>query len=79
MTALWVTLALVATVALLLRWQRPAWYWMSFGILFAVVRVLVRYSSVMDACGLTVPPRAGGSLWPVWPGVPSPTHGYRGS
>ncbi|MFF9013138.1 FtsK/SpoIIIE domain-containing protein [Streptomyces sp. NPDC014870] len=29
---------------------------MTFGILFAVVRVLVRYSSVMDACGLTVPP-----------------------
>ncbi|MER7534727.1 FtsK/SpoIIIE domain-containing protein [Streptomyces sp. NPDC097704] len=56
MTALSVTLALIATVALLLRWQRPAWYWMSFGVLFAVVRVLVRYSSVMDACGLTVPP-----------------------
>ncbi|MFD0145396.1 MULTISPECIES: FtsK/SpoIIIE domain-containing protein [unclassified Streptomyces] len=56
MNALTVTLALVATVALLLRWQRPAWYWMTFGIAFAVVRVLVRYSSVMDACGLTVPP-----------------------
>ncbi|MEE1818301.1 FtsK/SpoIIIE domain-containing protein [Streptomyces sp. SP18ES09] len=56
MTALWVALALVATVALLLRWLRPAWYWMSFGVFFAVVRVLVRYSSVMDACGLTVPP-----------------------
>lgn len=55
-TALTVTLALVATVALLLRWQRPAWYWMTFGIAIAVVRVLVRYSSVMDACGLTVPP-----------------------
>ncbi|MEU1231451.1 FtsK/SpoIIIE domain-containing protein [Streptomyces sp. NPDC005828] len=56
MTALWVALALVATVALLLRWRRPAWYWMSFGVFFVVVRVLVRYSSVMDACGLTVPP-----------------------
>ncbi|MEU9703159.1 FtsK/SpoIIIE domain-containing protein [Streptomyces sp. NPDC047981] len=56
MTALWVSLALVATIALLLRWQRPAWYWMTFGVLFAVVRVLVRYGSVMDACGLTVPP-----------------------
>ncbi|MEU6945284.1 FtsK/SpoIIIE domain-containing protein [Streptomyces sp. NPDC046316] len=55
-TALTVTLALVATVALLLRWQRPAWYWMTFGIAIAVVRVLVRYSSVMNACGLTVPP-----------------------
>ncbi|WOX26743.1 FtsK/SpoIIIE domain-containing protein [Streptomyces sp. HUAS YS2] len=29
---------------------------MTFGIVLAVVRVLVRYSSVMDACGLTVPP-----------------------
>ena len=56
MTALWVSLGLVATVALLLRWQRPAWYWMTFGILFAVVRVLARYASVMDACGLTVTP-----------------------
>ncbi|MFE5484522.1 FtsK/SpoIIIE domain-containing protein [Streptomyces sp. NPDC056527] len=56
MNALTVTLALVATVALVLKWQRPAWYWMTFGIFFAVVRVLVRYSSVMDACGLTVPP-----------------------
>ncbi|WP_328944860.1 FtsK/SpoIIIE domain-containing protein [Streptomyces sp. NBC_00250] len=56
MTALTVTLALVATVALLLRWQRPAWYWMSFGVVFAVVRILARYASVMDACGLTVPP-----------------------
>ncbi|MGW5418966.1 FtsK/SpoIIIE domain-containing protein [Streptomyces sp. NPDC003943] len=56
MTALTVTLALVATVALQLRWQRPAWYWMSFGVVFAVVRILARYASVMDACGLTVPP-----------------------
>ncbi|MGW1087758.1 FtsK/SpoIIIE domain-containing protein [Streptomyces sp. NPDC002596] len=56
MNALTVTLALVAALALLLRWQRPAWYWMTFGIAFAVVRVLVRYASVMDACGLTVPP-----------------------
>ncbi|WP_030553058.1 FtsK/SpoIIIE domain-containing protein [Streptomyces exfoliatus] len=56
MTALTVALALVATVALLLRWKRPAWYWLTFGIGLAIVRVLVRYSSVMDACGLTVPP-----------------------
>ncbi|MFG2774513.1 FtsK/SpoIIIE domain-containing protein [Streptomyces sp. NPDC048350] len=56
MTALTVALVLVASVALVLRWQRPAWYWMTFGILFSVVRVLVRYASVMDACGLTVPP-----------------------
>ncbi|MBD0712401.1 MULTISPECIES: FtsK/SpoIIIE domain-containing protein [unclassified Streptomyces] len=56
MTALTVALALVAALALLLRWQRPAWYWIGFGAAFAVVRVLVRYTSVMDACGLTVPP-----------------------
>ncbi|MFI6245178.1 FtsK/SpoIIIE domain-containing protein [Streptomyces sp. NPDC051016] len=46
----------VAAVAGLLRWRRPAWYWLSFGVTFATVRVLVRYTSVMDACGLTVPP-----------------------
>ncbi|WP_371657003.1 MULTISPECIES: FtsK/SpoIIIE domain-containing protein [unclassified Streptomyces] len=29
---------------------------MTFGVTFATMRVLVRYASVMDACGLTVPP-----------------------
>ncbi|MGV9392002.1 FtsK/SpoIIIE domain-containing protein [Streptomyces olivaceus] len=54
---MWLTVALVLVVAAagLLRWQRPAWYWISFGVTLAVVRVLVRYGSVMDACGLTVP------------------------
>ncbi|WP_328377405.1 FtsK/SpoIIIE domain-containing protein [Streptomyces sp. NBC_00440] len=56
MTAWAVALSLVITVALLLRWQRPAWYWMTFGVLLAVMRVLIRYVSVTDACGLTVPP-----------------------
>jgi S-DNA-T family DNA segregation ATPase FtsK/SpoIIIE len=37
-------------------WRRPAWYWLAFGAAFAALRVLVRYISVMDACGLTVPP-----------------------
>ncbi|WP_055710994.1 FtsK/SpoIIIE domain-containing protein [Streptomyces torulosus] len=46
----------VAAVAGLLRWRRPAWYWLSFGVALAAARVLVRYSTVMDACGLTVPP-----------------------
>jgi S-DNA-T family DNA segregation ATPase FtsK/SpoIIIE len=46
----------VVTAALLLRWQRPAWYWLTFGIIFAMGRVAFRYASVMDACGLTVPP-----------------------
>ncbi|MEV1085024.1 FtsK/SpoIIIE domain-containing protein [Streptomyces sp. NPDC050211] len=54
----WFTVALVLVVAAagLLRWRRPAWYWLTFGVTLAVVRVLVRYGSVMDACGLTVPP-----------------------
>ncbi|MCP3822505.1 FtsK/SpoIIIE domain-containing protein [Streptomyces sp. A3M-1-3] len=49
-------LLVLVAVALVLRWQRPAWYWMSFGIVFAMIRVTFRYASVMDACGLTVPP-----------------------
>ncbi|WP_335932549.1 FtsK/SpoIIIE domain-containing protein [Streptomyces sp. PTD5-9] len=56
MTGFVVALVLVAAVAGLLRWRRPAWYWLTFGVTLAVARVVVRYSSVMDACGLTVPP-----------------------
>ncbi|MER7920360.1 MULTISPECIES: FtsK/SpoIIIE domain-containing protein [unclassified Streptomyces] len=56
MTGFAVTLVLVAAAVGLLRWRRPAWYWLTFGVTLAVVRVLVRYGSVMDACGLTVPP-----------------------
>ncbi|MFF1441893.1 FtsK/SpoIIIE domain-containing protein [Streptomyces sp. NPDC058295] len=56
MTALTVALVLVVAAAGLLRWRRPAWYWMTFGVTLATLRVLVRYASVMDACGLTVPP-----------------------
>ncbi|MEV5970978.1 FtsK/SpoIIIE domain-containing protein [Streptomyces sp. NPDC051921] len=47
---------LVAVLAGLLRWRRPAWYWLSFGVTFATCRLLGRYRAVMDACGLTVPP-----------------------
>ncbi|MET7724244.1 FtsK/SpoIIIE domain-containing protein [Streptomyces mirabilis] len=56
MTALTVALVLVVAAAVILRWRRPAWYWLAFGAAFAALRVLVRYTSVMDACGLTVPP-----------------------
>ncbi|KQX82291.1 FtsK/SpoIIIE domain-containing protein [Streptomyces sp. Root1310] len=56
MTALTVALVLVVVAAGVLRWRRPAWYWMTFGVTLATLRVLVRYASVMDACGLTVPP-----------------------
>ncbi|WML79781.1 FtsK/SpoIIIE domain-containing protein [Streptomyces sp. VNUA74] len=55
MTSLIVLLVLVAAAAGLLRWRRPAWFWLTFGVTFAALRVLVRYGSVMDACGLTVP------------------------
>ncbi|WP_329121012.1 FtsK/SpoIIIE domain-containing protein [Streptomyces sp. NBC_01353] len=50
------SVVLVVALAVLLRWRRPAWYWLSFGVTLATVRVLVRYRTVMDACGLTVPP-----------------------
>ncbi|MFG2354279.1 FtsK/SpoIIIE domain-containing protein [Streptomyces sp. NPDC048521] len=56
MAAFTVALVLVVAAAGLLRWRRPAWYWMTFGVTLASLRVLIRYASVMDACGLTVPP-----------------------
>ncbi|CAM5316564.1 Plasmid transfer protein OS=Streptomyces tendae OX=1932 GN=F3L20_00820 PE=4 SV=1 [Streptomyces tendae] len=56
MTAFTVCLVLVVAAAGLLRWRRPAWCWMTFGVTLASLRVLIRYASVMDACGLTVPP-----------------------
>jgi S-DNA-T family DNA segregation ATPase FtsK/SpoIIIE len=53
----WLTIALliVAGLALLLRWRRPAWFWMTFGVVYATLKVRIRYASVMDACDLTVP------------------------
>ncbi|WP_128818160.1 FtsK/SpoIIIE domain-containing protein [Streptomyces sp. S063] len=56
MTGFTVALVLVVAAAVILRWRRPASYWLAFGAVLAAVRVLVRYVSVMDACGLTVPP-----------------------
>ncbi|MEU2183401.1 FtsK/SpoIIIE domain-containing protein [Streptomyces thermolilacinus] len=56
MTGFTTALLLVVTTAGVLQWRRPAWYWLTFGVAFAVLRVAVRYRSVMDACGLTVPP-----------------------
>ncbi|EXU65041.1 plasmid transfer protein [Streptomyces sp. PRh5] len=56
MTWFMVAVVVVAAAAGLLRWRRPAWYWLSIGVTLATVRVLARYASVMDACGLTVPP-----------------------
>ncbi|WP_055530654.1 FtsK/SpoIIIE domain-containing protein [Streptomyces graminilatus] len=56
MTGFTVALVLVVAAVGLLRWRRPAWYWLAFGVTLATLRVLLRYGSVMDACGLTVPP-----------------------
>ncbi|MFD6549934.1 FtsK/SpoIIIE domain-containing protein [Streptomyces sp. NPDC058398] len=56
MTGLTIVLVPVVAAVLVLRWRRPAWYWLAFGAVFATVRVLVHYTSVMDACRLTVPP-----------------------
>ncbi|QEU95159.1 FtsK/SpoIIIE domain-containing protein [Streptomyces kanamyceticus] len=53
---MWLTvLALIVATAGLLRWRRPAWYWLSFGIVIAALRIRLRYAAVMDACHLTVP------------------------
>ncbi|QPP07576.1 plasmid transfer protein [Streptomyces bathyalis] len=54
MTGIVITVVIVGGLALLLKWRRPAWYWLAFGALIASVRVLVTYGSVMDACNLTV-------------------------
>ena len=38
----WLTIAAVVVIlgtAVLLRWRRPAWYWLTFGALVAVVRL----------------------------------------
>ncbi|MFD7433391.1 FtsK/SpoIIIE domain-containing protein [Streptomyces sp. NPDC059861] len=56
MTWFMVAGVVVVAAAGLLRWRRPAWYWLTFGVTLATLRVLVRYASVMEACGLTVPP-----------------------
>ncbi|WP_338696593.1 FtsK/SpoIIIE domain-containing protein [Streptomyces sp. Q6] len=56
MTWLLAVVLLVVATALVLRWRRPAWYWLTFGVTLAALRILIHYGSVMDACGLTVPP-----------------------
>ncbi|MFI0241268.1 FtsK/SpoIIIE domain-containing protein [Streptomyces sp. NPDC016845] len=45
---------LVAAAVYVLRWRRPAWYWMTFGVTFAAFRVLTRYRASMEACRLVV-------------------------
>ncbi|GGM10619.1 hypothetical protein GCM10010129_63260 [Streptomyces fumigatiscleroticus] len=55
MTRLLIASAVLVGLALLLRWRRPVWYWLTFGVLLAMVRVRWRYVAVLDACHLTVP------------------------
>ncbi|MCB5180261.1 FtsK/SpoIIIE domain-containing protein [Streptomyces antimicrobicus] len=51
-----VGLALVAGGLGWLKWKRPGWYWVGFGWLVTVVRLLWTYRSVMEACGLSEQP-----------------------
>jgi S-DNA-T family DNA segregation ATPase FtsK/SpoIIIE len=46
-----------------LRAEQPAAYWSLFGLPVSTARLLGTYASVMDACGLTVPP----SRLRAWP------------
>ncbi|WP_449351304.1 FtsK/SpoIIIE domain-containing protein [Streptomyces shaanxiensis] len=55
MRLLVIALAVLVGLALLLKWRRPVWYWLSFGVTLAILRVLFRYAAVMEACRLTVP------------------------
>ncbi|MER5303654.1 FtsK/SpoIIIE domain-containing protein [Streptomyces lasiicapitis] len=55
MSWLLIGLTLVVGLALVLRWRRPAWYWLAFGAVFAIIRIRIRYAEVMTACQLTVP------------------------
>ncbi|WP_260610674.1 FtsK/SpoIIIE domain-containing protein [Streptomyces sp. WAC06614] len=39
-----------------MRWKRPGWYWLGFGWVVVVVRLLWSYRAVMEACGLAEQP-----------------------
>ncbi|MEV1052127.1 FtsK/SpoIIIE domain-containing protein [Streptomyces sp. NPDC049887] len=53
---IYLALLLVAVGLLVLRRRRPAWYWYAVGAPAKLVRIVVTYRSVMEACGLTEPP-----------------------
>ncbi|MFE3655933.1 FtsK/SpoIIIE domain-containing protein [Streptomyces sp. NPDC059165] len=53
---IYLALVLVAAGLLVLRRRRPAWYWYAVGAPAKLVRIVVTYRSVMEACGLTEPP-----------------------
>ncbi|MET9877250.1 FtsK/SpoIIIE domain-containing protein [Actinacidiphila glaucinigra] len=65
MSGTWLTVlaGLTGAWVLVLRWRRPAWYWLTIGALIAVVRIRFTYASVMEACGLTVPPSRIRLMW----------------
>jgi S-DNA-T family DNA segregation ATPase FtsK/SpoIIIE len=50
------SLAAVGGGAAYLRAEQPAAYWSMVGLPLSTARLLGSYTSVMDACGLTVPP-----------------------
>lgn len=72
MTWLGIVLAVLVGLALLLRWRRPVWYWLSFGVVLAVLRVSLRYATVMEACRLTVPASRMRRALARWAGKPMP-------
>lgn len=51
-----VGLVLIVAGLLVLHRTRPVWYWVAFGAPAKLVRIVITYRSVMEACGLTEPP-----------------------
>ncbi|WP_030597056.1 FtsK/SpoIIIE domain-containing protein [Streptomyces fulvoviolaceus] len=72
MELLGIALAVLVGVALLLRWRRPVWYWLSFGVALAMLRVVFRYAAVMEACHLTMPASRMRRMLARWAGKPVP-------
>lgn len=56
MNMLLIVAMILGGIALLLRWRRPAWYWFTVAAPVTLVRVVVRYNAVMEACEMAVAP-----------------------
>ncbi|WP_327719392.1 FtsK/SpoIIIE domain-containing protein [Streptomyces sp. NBC_00490] len=67
-----IVLAVLVGLALLLRWRRPVWYWLSFGVTLAMLRVRFRYATTMEACRLTMPASRMRRAVARWAGKPVP-------
>ncbi|MDQ0600575.1 S-DNA-T family DNA segregation ATPase FtsK/SpoIIIE [Streptomyces canus] len=67
-----IVLAVLVGVALLLRWRRPVWYWLTFGVTLAMLRVRFRYATTMEACRLTMPASRMRRALARWAGKPVP-------